>query len=107
MKIVPNAAASTLLESKKTITTSSRPAGNAGTRRRRISRPNNQFEGEIIDIDGIRLQNNKGWILIRASNTQNQLTCRAEALNNDDLIEMTNLIEYHLKLSGVDFKFNP
>ena len=67
----------------------------------------NQFEGEIIDIDGIRLQNNKGWILIRASNTQNQLTCRAEALNNDDLIEMTNLIEYHLKLSGVDFKFNP
>ena len=38
-------------------------------------------DGKIIDLDGIRLQNDKGWFLIRASNTQNQITCRAEALN--------------------------
>ena len=44
------------------------------------------IDGKIIDIDGIRVENDKGWFLIRASNTQNQLTCRAEALNKDDLL---------------------
>ena len=62
--------------------------------------------GELINIDGIRVQNDKGWFLIRASNTQNQLTCRAEALSIDDLVNFTNLIEKQLKLSGIDFKFN-
>ena len=63
-------------------------------------------KGEIIDIDGIRVENDKGWFLIRASNTQNQLTCRAEALNKKDLYNLINQIENQLKLSGVDFKFN-
>ena len=63
-------------------------------------------KGEIIDIDGIRIENDKGWFLIRASNTQNQLTCRAEALNKEDLYNLTNLIENQLKLSGVDFTFS-
>ena len=61
---------------------------------------------EIIDIDGVRVQNNLGWFLIRASNTQNQLTCRAEALNKDDLRILTNFIEEQLSLSGVNYKFN-
>ncbi len=64
------------------------------------------FKGEVIDIDGIRVQNEKGWFLIRASNTQNQLTCRAEALNKKDLLSFTNLIEEQLKLSGVHYSFN-
>tara|TARA_Y100000590_G_scaffold414513_1_gene511482 strand:- start:281 stop:1690 length:1410 start_codon:yes stop_codon:yes gene_type:complete len=64
------------------------------------------IEGEIIDIDGVRVQNNLGWFLIRASNTQNQLTCRAEALNKKDLKTLINLIEDQLKLSGVNEKFN-
>ena len=62
--------------------------------------------GEVINIDGIRVENSKGWFLIRASNTQNQLTCRAEALNKEDLYNLTNLIENQLKLSGVDFTFS-
>ena len=62
-------------------------------------------EEKIIDIDGIRVENQLGWFLIRASNTQNQLTCRAEAKNKEDLKKLTNLIEYQLKLSGVSFKF--
>ena len=61
---------------------------------------------EIIDIDGIRIQNNLGWFLIRASNTQNQLTCRAEALKKDDLKFLTKIIEDQLKLSGIIFSFN-
>ena len=64
------------------------------------------IKGKIIDIDGIRVENDKGWFLIRASNTQNQLTCRAEALNQEDLLFFTNLIEKQLKLSGVNFSFN-
>ena len=64
------------------------------------------INGEVINIDGIRVENDKGWFLIRASNTQNQLTCRAEALNKEDLCDLTNLIENQLKLSGVDFTFN-
>ncbi len=63
--------------------------------------------GEIIDIDGIRIQNDIGWLLIRASNTQNQLTCRAEALNDQDLLKLMKIIEFELKKSGVDFTFSP
>ena len=62
--------------------------------------------GKMICIDGIRVENELGWFLIRASNTQNQLTCRAEALNQKDLIILTSIIEEQLKLSDVDFKFN-
>ena len=61
---------------------------------------------EIIDIDGVRVQNKLGWFLIRASNTQNQLTCRAEALNKENLKTLTNLIEEQLSLSGVNYKFS-
>ena len=64
------------------------------------------ISGKVIDIDGIRVENNLGWFLIRASNTQNQLTCRAEALNKKNLITLTSTIENQLLLSGVDFKFN-
>ena len=66
----------------------------------------NNTEGEVIDIDGVRVQNDLGWFLIRASNTQNQLTCRAEALNKKDLIQLTNSMEEQLALSGVNFNFS-
>ena len=64
------------------------------------------IEGKVISIDGIRVENELGWFLIRASNTQNQLTCRAEATNKRDLITLTSIIEEQLLLSGVHFKFN-
>ncbi|PPR53080.1 MAG: Phosphomannomutase/phosphoglucomutase [Alphaproteobacteria bacterium MarineAlpha5_Bin6] len=64
------------------------------------------INGNVVDIDGIRVENNMGWFLIRASNTQNQLTCRAEALTKENLVNLTNLIENQLNLSGVNFKFN-
>ena len=64
------------------------------------------IKGIVIDIDGIRVENDTGWFLIRASNTQNQLTCRAEAFDKDSLLNLTNLIEKQLKLSGMNFKFN-
>lgn len=52
---------------------------------------------EIIDIDGIRYQNNSGWWLLRASNTQNLLVARCEAKNPADLeklkIHLASLLE--------------
>ena len=63
------------------------------------------FDGNLIDIDGIRLENNYGWFLMRASNTQNQLTCRAESTSEQGLRKLVNVIEDQLKLSNIDFKF--
>ena len=65
----------------------------------------NNTKDEVIEIDGVRVQNSNGWFLIRASNTQNQLTCRAEAADKESLISLTNLIEEHLLLSGVTYNF--
>ena len=63
-------------------------------------------KGDIIDIDGIRIQNDLGWFLIRASNTQNQLTCRAESTKKENLLSLIGLIEEQLLLSDINFKFN-
>ena len=63
------------------------------------------FKGNIIDIDGIRVETEEGWFLMRASNTQNQLTCRVESTSKDGLKKLIDLVETQLKLSNVDFKF--
>ena len=62
-------------------------------------------EGEIIDIDGIRVENDYGWFLMRASNTQNQLTCRAESTSQEGLKSLIAIIENQLSLSAVNYKF--
>jgi len=61
---------------------------------------------EIISIDGVRVENDSGWWLIRASNTQNALTVRAESTSEKFLMEMTKIIEKELEKSGVKFKFS-
>ena len=60
---------------------------------------------KIIDIDGVRVESEDGWFLMRASNTQNQLTCRAESISKEGLQNLINTIEYQLSLSGVNYKF--
>ena len=62
-------------------------------------------EGKIIDIDGIRVENNDGWFLMRASNTQNQLTCRAESTSQEGLKSLIAIIENQLSIRGVTYKF--
>ena len=59
----------------------------------------------IIDIDGVRVENSDGWFLMRASNTQNQLTCRAESISESGLKKLVDIIEHQLSLSGVKYKF--
>ena len=60
---------------------------------------------KVISIDGVRVENNEGWWGIRASNTENALTVRAEALSEESLKKMKKNIESQLKLSNVNFNF--
>ncbi len=60
---------------------------------------------KIIDIDGVRVENEDGWFLMRASNTQNQLTCRAESVSEKGLCNLIGIIEDQLSLSGISYKF--
>ena len=43
---------------------------------------------EVIDIDGVRVNFDDGWALIRASNTQPVLVLRLEAVNKERLKEL-------------------
>ena len=63
------------------------------------------FKGNIIDIDGIRVETDDGWFLMRASNTQNQLTCRVESTSKDGLKKLISIVENQLELSDIKFKF--
>jgi len=47
----------------------------------------------VIDIDGVRVLFDDGWGLVRASNTQPALVLRFEALSEQRLSEIRNLIE--------------
>lgn len=49
-----------------------------------------------ITIDGIRIQFDDGWALIRASNTQPVLVLRFEAKNEARLLEIRNFVESRL-----------
>ena len=47
---------------------------------------------DVIDIDGVRVNFENGWALIRASNTQPVLVLRFEANNTDQLEEIISLV---------------
>jgi phosphomannomutase len=58
--------------------------------------------GLIFDeIDGIRVTTNKGWWLIRASNTQPVLVARCEAGSKKDLEELKKNVRGHLEFCAV------
>ena len=54
-------------------------------------------QGEIITIDGIRVEFPHGWGLIRASNTTPCLVARFEAIDEPSLIEIQMLFKKELK----------
>jgi phosphomannomutase/phosphoglucomutase len=56
------------------------------------------FKGyDVIDIDGVRVNFDDGWGLIRASNTQPALVTRFEAKNPDALNRIREFVEGELK----------
>ncbi len=48
---------------------------------------------EVIDIDGVRINFEDGWALIRASNTQPVIVLRFEAVTNIRLKELVKIIK--------------
>ena len=49
--------------------------------------------GEVLDIDGIRVEMENGWVLVRPSGTEAKVRITAEARNNvDELFEMAEKI---------------
>lgn len=57
--------------------------------------------GTLITLDGIRVDYEDGWWLIRASNTESILTIRAEATTKKRLEEFMDTIRTFLKNEGV------
>jgi phosphomannomutase len=57
---------------------------------------------KVIDIDGVRVEYDYGWWLIRASNTQNALTIRMEADNEANLTKIYDGIQEILRTEGLD-----
>ena len=51
----------------------------------------------VIDVDGARVKFEDGWGLVRASNTQPALVLRFEALTQDRLTEIRDLVEKKVK----------
>lgn len=56
---------------------------------------------EFNDVDGIRATNDKGWWLIRASNTQAVLVARCEAGSPQDLKELKKNLRDNLEFLGI------
>jgi len=59
-------------------------------------------DATIIDIDGVRVEYDYGWWLLRASNTQNCLTIRREADTKENLTKIFDSIQAILRTEGLD-----
>ena len=55
----------------------------------------------VIDIDGVRVQTEDGWWLLRASNTQDVLVARCEARDEAGLERLKRALAEQLRLSEV------
>lgn len=58
-----------------------------------------------IEIDGVRVESPAGWWLVRASNTQSQITVRVEADSEDHLSSMKEEVVKYINEAGIDFQF--
>jgi phosphomannomutase/phosphoglucomutase len=60
---------------------------------------------EVVDIDGVRIQFENGWGLVRASNTQPVLVLRFEAKTENQLKDYQNIVNQQLEKYRPDVKF--
>jgi len=56
---------------------------------------------KVSDIDGVRVQTEDGWWLLRASNTQAVLVARAEATSEAGLERLKHALVEHLAAAGI------
>ena len=66
-------------------------------------------EYDVIDIDGVRVNFDGGWALIRASNTQPVLVLRFEAVSKERLKELVAIIKKQMEnyKSIIQFDYEP
>lgn len=57
---------------------------------------------EVTDIDGVRVLNDDGWWLLRASNTQAVLVARCESKTEDGLDRLKATLVSQLEACGID-----
>jgi len=57
---------------------------------------------QVNDIDGVRVQTEDGWWLLRASNTQAVLVARCEAADESGLARLKADLAAQLRASGID-----
>ncbi len=57
---------------------------------------------QVVDTDGVRVNTEDGWWLLRASNTQDVLVARCEARDDAGLDRLKALLREQLEKSGVD-----
>lgn len=60
---------------------------------------------DFVGVDGVRCNLKEGWWLVRASNTQPDITTRCEALSPEGLNIVKNDLANQLKSLGVEIKF--
>lgn len=60
-----------------------------------------QGDADVVAIDGVRVTTPDGWWLLRASNTQDVLTARAESDTAEGLERLIGEIDAQLALSGL------
>ncbi len=59
-------------------------------------------DADVIDIDGVRVTNDDGWWLLRASNTQDVLVARCEAADEAGLERLKQELGAELRASGLE-----
>ncbi|MCT2399159.1 phosphoglucomutase/phosphomannomutase PgmG [Novosphingobium mangrovi (ex Huang et al. 2023)] len=60
-----------------------------------------ETDARVVDVDGVRVTDDDGWWLLRASNTQDVLTARAESDTAEGLERLVGRIDAQLALSGL------
>ena len=59
-------------------------------------------DAQVNDTDGVRVTNDDGWWLLRASNTQDVLVARAESFTQEGLDRLMAQIDEQLAASGLE-----
>ena len=66
-----------------------------------------QYDAANLElIDGVRVRNDEGWWLVRASNTEAALVARAEAETEEGLRRLTAEIEASLAVAGLEWRYD-
>ena len=60
---------------------------------------------KYVDVDGIRVETEDGWWLVRGSNTQPDITTRCEALSEEGLKKCKEDLKHQINLCGYDIEF--